>query len=267
MKYSKFDILNKMRITALGAGRIMCNADFSDLDIQEKTGNNDIVTKYDVLVQETAIDMLRDYFGDDCLFICEEEGSDSCPYIVDKTYDENDKLFFIIDPIDGTSNFSADLKFSAISIACRYNQKIIAGIVYNPFTSMLYHAVEGWGAYCNNQEIKVSEAPIENQMILTDAFGIILPDKKAIIEKIQEYAIKSKGLRVLGSASLEICLVASGQAGMYYTDRLKLWDYAAAMLILQEAGGIVLDLDKKMASAITEAEGLIATTHHLMDAL
>ncbi len=146
---------------------------------------------------------------------------------------------WVIDPIDGTTNFYAGIPFFAISIGVEYKGKTKYGVVYNPATSELFHAVRGEGAYLNHKEIHVSsETRLSRSVICTgfpvdknvnrdnnlDNFSVILP--------------KVRDMRRLGSAALDICYVGAGYLNGFWELGLHEWDVNAATLIAEEAGAI-----------------------------
>lgn len=151
-------------------------------------------------------------------------------------------LVWIIDPIDGTTNYIHGLPLACISLALWQGHKPLVGVVYNPVTNQLYHAVKNKGAYLNGQRIFVSRQtrPIK-------AFGSIGwgRDVQAAGKKLPGF-IKTLGkVRSFGSTAWELCLVASGQMDYYIQMRAKIWDFAAAALVVKEAGGKITELSGK----------------------
>lgn len=162
--------------------------------------------------------------------------------MIDQTESSNT---WIVDPLDGTSNFIIGIPHFAISIALK-KQDIVLGVVYDVMRNDFYHAIKGKGAYLNHENIKV--APSKNLSECAIATGF--PYDKGLIgqghETILMYYLKNARLvRRLGAAALDLSLVAKGTFDLYYEKHLNAWDLAAGMLIVTEAGGITVDMDEQ----------------------
>lgn len=214
-------------------GEIIKNADRSAIGIVEKEGHANFVTKYDKLVQEKLKEGLAEIFPE-AVFVGEE--SENTPNI-EKGY------AFIVDPIDGTTNFIKDFRNSCISVALVYDAKPIWGAVYNPYTDEFFRAKKGCGAYLNEKSIHVSDGRLEDALVLfgTAPYYDKLRDKS--MQKAKEYLEKAADIRRSGSAALDLCAVAAGRAELFFEYLLQPWDYAAGMLIVAEAGGSVTDTE------------------------
>lgn len=196
-------------------------------EISTKSKFDDIVTDVDVLVQNKLISRLQKEYPD-TTFLAEEEGQ----------LELSDKLW-IIDPIDGTKNFVRKHADYAISIAYYENLEPLFGIVYDIVEDLMYVAQKGKGAFLNN--IKMPLCPIKslNEAILDINLNTIYfyRDQKQIdLKKVNEQAFAN---RCFGSAALSICRIALGTHDIYLNNKLSLWDYAAAQIILEEVGGVV----------------------------
>ncbi|MEZ4908539.1 MAG: inositol monophosphatase family protein [Saprospiraceae bacterium] len=161
------------------------------------------------------------------------------------TVKNSDKSFrWIVDPLDGTTNFIAGIPHFSISIALEENSDILLGAVYNVMTDDFYHAIKGKGAFVNGNAIKVSETERLDNAIIATGFPY---DKSRISESLQKillhYVTKSRALRRLGSAALDLCFTAQGTFDLYYETTLNPWDIAAGILIVEEAGGKVNDFN------------------------
>ena len=153
------------------------------------------------------------------------------------------KHAFIVDPIDGTTNFIKDYHASAISIALLDEGQVVIGVVYNPYLDEMFWAERGMGAFCNGERIHVSDQPLENGLVL---FGASPYDKqlwKRSFELAYAYFEKALDIRRSGSAALDLCSIAAGRAEVYFELQLSPWDYAAGSLIVEEAGGVVTGID------------------------
>lgn len=214
------------------AGKIVLSAHNQENTITAKEGKKNFVTKYDVSVQEFLFRELGKAFSD-AQFIGEEGENDF----------STDGLRFIIDPIDGTTNFMQDYRCSCISVALCNGNDVIAGVVYNPYTNEIFSAEKGKGAYLNDDRISVSERPLSDGLALfgTSPYHPENTDETfALLRKVFDL---SRDIRRSGSAAFDICTVACGRCEVFFEKGLQPWDIAAGTLILKEAGGIALNYD------------------------
>ncbi len=210
-------------------GEIMRTADRSELEIEAKEGHSNFVTRYDALIQEKIKTGLAKIMPE-AAFFGEEGEHDTFP---------DSEYVFIVDPIDGTTNFMLDLGLSCVCIALVRNKERIFGLVYNPFNDEMFTALKGEGAYLNGKKIKVSSKPLEMGLTLfgTAPYYEGLPEKA--FKKAWEYMDKCIDVRRLGSAELDLCYVACGRGEIYFEPLIQPWDIAAGSLIVEEAGGTV----------------------------
>lgn len=231
-------MLNKIINIVKQAGEIYKNAG-SDLGIEDKGSAVNLVTKYDKRIQDFLFAELEKVIPG-CKFLGEEG----------KDYKRlRDGFCFIIDPIDGTTNFIKGFQHSAISVALAKDREIIMGVVLDPDLNNIFYAQKGKGAFLNGKPIHVSECSIEKSLVLfgTCPYEHELAHKTfELTEKIFYKAIE---VRRVGSAALDICYVASGKADLYYEMILRPWDWAAAYLILLEAGGEAYTFDGRTLDA------------------
>lgn len=227
------EILKKIKQIVVECGKIIIEANYDELDIENKEGNNNIVTKYDVLVQNKLKKELLNLFPNSN-FIGEEN---------DDFNNNSNEYTFIVDPIDGTTNFSRNIKMSAISVALLKDNNPIIGVCYNPYTNELYEAQKGNGAYLNGKKICVSNKTLKEGIVLCGCAPYYNELRKESLEIQNKYASIASDYRRLGSAVIEICSIASGRAEVYFELKLMPWDYAAASLILEEAGGVISTLN------------------------
>ncbi len=212
----------------------------------EKTDYKNLVTQYDKKTQEYLMqELVKAYPG--ATFICEEDDVD----------DASGEYFFVIDPIDGTANFTKGYRMSAISVALAKNGELLWGMVYNPYNEEFFEAELGKGAYLNGKRIYAGEEPLKHSLVAFGTCPYYADLKKrsfAIAEKSMDYAMD---IRRSGSAALDLCYVACGRNGAYFELLLSAWDFAAGMLIVTEAGGTVTDNDGKYPD-FTKKSGIIA---------
>ena len=225
-------MLEKITEIVKEAGKIILSAHNQENAVTAKEGKKNFVTKYDVAVQEFLFSELGKDFSD--VAFVGEEGENNL---------STDGLRFIIDPIDGTTNFMQDYRCSCISVGLCNGNDVVAGVVYNPYTDELFSAEKGKGAYLNGNKIKVSERPLSDGLALfgTSPYHPENTDETfALLRKVFDF---SRDIRRSGSAAFDICTVACGRCEVFFEKGLQPWDIAAGTLILKEAGGIALNYD------------------------
>lgn len=229
------EILNAIR----SAGRIMLKADDISSNLESKQGTANFVTKYDYEVQEYLQHALGELLPE--AVIIGEEGEENKLY--------HHKLCFIIDPIDGTTNFIFDNRHSAISVALMQEGKPIFGAVYNPYLNELFYATRGEGAYLSRRDgelkLTLSNLPLKEGLTCfgTSPYYRELSEQSfALAKKLFE---NSLDLRRSGSAALDLSYIAAGRYVFFAEYVLQPWDYSAASLIIEEAGGIICDIEGK----------------------
>uniref|UniRef100_A0A336K7I9 Inositol-1-monophosphatase n=1 Tax=Culicoides sonorensis TaxID=179676 RepID=A0A336K7I9_CULSO len=201
-----------------------------------KTSNIDFVTETDQQVEKHLINGITAKFPSH-KFIGEEETSEG--KVAELTNDPT----WIIDPVDGTLNFVHGFPHSCVSIALLVDKVAEIGIVYNPVLNQKFVARRGKGATYNNRPIHVSSVTkLENALICTET-GTARDESKMVVvmENINKLTRLAHGIRCLGAAALNICMVALGGADCYIEFGLHAWDMAAGELIVREAGGVSLD--------------------------
>jgi len=222
--------LKTLEMCVLKAGSILSDT-LSDKHIEMKSSSKDLVTMYDKAVQEKLYRLLSEEFPK--AGFLGEEGLNST---------EGVEGIFIIDPIDGTTNFIKGMAHSAISVGYCRDNRIEYAAVYNPFRNEFFTAERGKGAYLNGTRIFVSEEPIEKSVGLygTAPYNEELRTKSFILaEEMTKRTIDS---RRMGSAALDLCYVACGRGELYAEYLLSPWDYSGGSLIAEEAGAIVSDM-------------------------
>ncbi|MBE6552568.1 MAG: inositol monophosphatase [Ruminococcaceae bacterium] len=225
------------------AGKIMLSAHGdAESSVTEKSGTSNFVTAYDVAVQGFLTGKLKEAIPD-ALFIAEENlnalGDNTSSVL-------KGEHCFIIDPIDGTTNFMHDYKRSSISLAMISHGTTVLGAIYDPYSDEMYFAELGKGAELNGKPISVSDREPEVALI---AFGASPYYKDTLSEDsftlIKKLFLSAADIRRSGSAALDMAHVASGRIDMFFELKLSPWDYAAGTLIIREAGGIVTDIHGK----------------------
>lgn len=150
---------------------------------------------------------------------------------------------FIVDPLDGTTNFLHGLPVFAISVALERSGQIVAGLVYNPITDELYTAERGGGAFMNDRRLRVAaRRELSEAVIATGIPHLGKPGQDRFREELAAVQAKAAGVRRFGSAALDCAYVAAGRMDGYWERSLKAWDLAAGLLLIKEAGGFVTDI-------------------------
>ena len=158
----------------------------------------------------------------------------------------NDESFkWIIDPIDGTSNFLHGIPHFAISIGLEHDKEIICGIIYDPIKDEMFVAEKGNGAYVNNKRMRVSSrSKLKDCIIFTGGPGQNPKDKELFFVEYKNFSsIVKTPIRKMGSASLDIAYVAAGRCDGFWQRNLNYWDYAAGIILVKESGGFVTDFN------------------------
>ena len=158
----------------------------------------------------------------------------------------NDKSFkWIIDPIDGTSNFLHGIPHFAISIGLEHDKEIICGIIYDPIKDEMFVAEKGNGAYVNNKRMRVSSrSKLKDCIIFTGGPRQNPKDKELFFVEYKNFSsIVKTPIRKMGSASLDIAYVAAGRCDGFWQRNLNYWDYAAGIILVKESGGFVTDFN------------------------
>ncbi|MBR3995120.1 MAG: inositol monophosphatase [Clostridia bacterium] len=226
----------KIEGLARKAGQVMLEAVGRINDICEKSSNSDIVTEYDVKIQEFLESELLKLYPD--AGILGEEGDKS-----QRLSEINKETVFIIDPIDGTTNFVRNFYKSAVSIALVENGEVVYGCCYVPYSDEMFTAEKNKGAFCNGKKIMCYDRNIEHSVVLV---GTAPYDKKEMADAtfgiMRTLYNKAMDIRRFGSAVIDLLDVACGKADIFCELRLSPWDHAAAGLIAEEAGAVVSDM-------------------------
>ena len=159
--------------------------------------------------------------------------------------ENNSEYRWVIDPLDGTTNFVHNLPIFAISMGLQYNKETILGVVYNPAADKCFFAEKNGGAFLNGESIHISSTNTLSNSLLVTGFPYIHDDKWEIgFDLFRELYGKTQGIRRLGAAALDFCFVAMGRFEGFWEFGLQPWDVCAGALILKEAGGKVTDWDE-----------------------
>ncbi|MCX7845480.1 MAG: inositol monophosphatase [Dictyoglomaceae bacterium] len=243
------EILNIAENIVKEAGKILLKYFYEEKDIKLKSISN-LITKGDRLSEEKIIELISKNFPNHSI-LSEEKGD----------IKKESNYQWIIDPLDGTTNYAHNNPYFSISIALKRENNIILGIIYDPIREELFSAIKGKGAFLNRERIKVSEVKDLKDSLL--AFGLpyeLTMDEKNFISFIN-LSRRSHGIRRIGSAALELAYVSCGRLDGYWSKRLNPWDFSAGLLLVEEAGGKVTDFNNNIVpfkeTSIVASNGLI----------
>lgn len=234
--------MQPMLNTALGAARQtakMIERAFEDVDLidVESKGANDYVTKVDQAAEESLIENIRKRYPNHG-FLCEESGhqpgkEDGADYL------------WIIDPLDGTTNFINGIPHFAISIALQVKGQLEVAVIIDPIKQEEFTAVRGRGAQLNGKRVRVNDRKQLDGTLISTGFPF-RPNQRGIVDTymniFKDLTITTAGIRRQGAAALDLAYVAAGRYDAFWEFGLNKWDIAAGILLVKEAGGLVGDL-------------------------
>lgn len=206
---------------------------FNNCQVHEKSSSYDLVTDADIESQKIIYEVIQEAFPEHSLLGEEENSTNSVL---------RDNLW-IVDPIDGTNNYAHGIPHFSISIAYAEKGEVLMGFVYDPFRDELFHSVKGEGAFLNDRKISVTSIDSLNKAVIATGFyydrGGLMERTLDTIKRLFKYPVQ--GIRRNGSAALDIVWVACGRFDAYFEYQLSVWDFAAGLLIAEEAGGVISD--------------------------
>jgi myo-inositol-1(or 4)-monophosphatase len=246
-------ILNVATMAALRAGELLRHGFNAPFEVREKQGRKNLVTTYDEKSEECIISMIKEHFSDH-IFLSEECGA---------LGKGKDKIKWIIDPLDGTVNFAYNIPLFSVSIAAVYNGQVLAGVVYAPMLHELFCAINGGGAFFNGKPIRVStQKELDESLLATGLPYNTRENPRHCIEHLTAIVKKGIPLRRMGSAAIDLAYLACGRFDGFWEASLQPWDYAAAKLLIEEAGGTFTDLDNNPISTFGESS-IVASNAHI----
>lgn len=202
--------------------------------VEYKEGFNDLVTAADREAEAVVIETLRDAFPAHRI-IGEESGelagADACRWLVD--------------PLDGTTNYAQGLPLFGTSIGLEKDGELLVGVIHLPALEQTYSAVKGAGATCNGEPVRVSSAARLQQSLIVGGYAHNLDDeeRRRNVQLMSDLMSDTRGVRMLGSAAINLAYVAAGKIEAYWAPSNEVWDVAAGILLVREAGGAVTDLN------------------------
>ncbi|MCP4220032.1 MAG: inositol monophosphatase [bacterium] len=230
MKQNYEHILGVAREAALTAGRYLKDLYNQEIDVEYK-GETDLVTQHDKESQEMIHKIIHDKFPQHSIQAEEDLN-------VEKSHD----FLWLIDPIDGTTNFARSLPMFCVSVAYRERGDTKVAVVYVPMTNELFFAVRGVGAFLNDDKLGVSRESDLGKSLLATGFPYDRRQSSVNnVDHFNKFIVKAIGIRRMGSAAIDLCYTAAGRFDGFWELKLFPWDTAAGYLIVEEAGGKVSD--------------------------
>lgn len=231
------NIINVAIEAAKDAGLFLKNNVGKIKTIERKYGQErNLVTEIDKISEKIIIEKIKNHFPDHDI-LAEESGS--------KHASKSDYKW-IIDPLDGTTNFTHGLPIFCVSIGVEKNGEIIIGVIYDPNLNEIFVAEKGNGAYMNDKKIHVSKiATLSHSLLVTGFPYNIAENPNNAIERFITFLYHSQAVRRMGSAAIDLAYVAAGRYDGFWEVALNPWDVAAGSLIIMEAGGVITDFSGK----------------------
>ena len=237
---------------ALQAGALLRQGYGRSIEINLK-GEIDLVTEYDLRSEELLVEAIQKAYPDDAI-LAEEKGAIG-----------EGEFRWLIDPLDGTTNFANGIPIFTVSIAYVKKNKVLLGVVYDPMQAELFHALDGGGAWLDDRRLQVSQTRTLNDSLLATGFPYnIRTSPNNNLAHSASLTLRARGTRRLGAASLDLAYVAAGRFEGYWEVQSFPWDLGAGMLMVQEAGGRVTHINGN-ALALDEETAIVATNGHIHD--
>jgi myo-inositol-1(or 4)-monophosphatase len=215
------------------AGSLIRDGFGKSLHIDYKTTEINLVTEIDKSSEKMIIDFIKKKYPSHSILA--EEGGEVT---------NDSEYIWIVDPLDGTTNFAHGLPIFSVSIGLQKNNEPIAGVVYDVMRDVIYSAELGGGAFADSKQIRVSDTESLKQSLLVTGFPYnVAENPSGAFEIFTALTKNARGIRRLGSAAIDFCYLASGVFDGFWEVYLHPWDICAGKLIAEEAGGLVTDFD------------------------
>lgn len=227
-------MLNFALDTARDAGRVLLEK-FGRIEKITKKGDINLVTEADLASEKLIVERIKSHFPRHAI-LAEEAGN----AVV--TGDEGGHKW-IIDPLDGTTNYAHGYPCFCVTIALEYRDEIVIGVTYDPTRDELFAAEKGRGATLNGKAIRVSGTEMLGDALLVTGFPYDIRQRKDSTRHLTEFLLTSRGVRRDGSAAIDLAYVACGRFDGFWEEGLNPWDVAAGTLLITEAGGVVSNYD------------------------
>jgi myo-inositol-1(or 4)-monophosphatase len=228
-------LLNFAIQTAREAGRVLAEKFGRALRVSNK-GDIDLVTEADIAAERLIVERIRSYHPRHAI-LTEESGD------VVTAGDAGSEYKWVIDPLDGTTNYAHGYPCFCVSIALEHEGSVVLGVVYDPTRDELFAAERGGGATLNGRVLRVSETDELNGALLCTGFPYDVRDRSDFARHFRNFIMRAQSVRRDGAAALDLAYVAAGRFDGFYEEGLRPWDVAAGVLLVEEAGGRVTHYD------------------------
>lgn len=226
------DFLTTCEAAARAGGRVLL--DWQGRITAREKGPKDLVTEADLASQRAIEQIVLGAFPDHA-FVGEEDTG--------VTHNDTAEYRWIVDPLDGTTNYVHRLQTFCVSVALEHQGEVIAGCVYDPMSDECYRASVGDGAFLNGEPIRVSRCAELPEALIAASFSADVPRDSEEVGRFMEILFTAQATRRLGSAALNLSYLAAGRLDGYFATSVSPWDVAAGVLIVREAGGVVSHVD------------------------
>ncbi|MCU1288266.1 MAG: Inositol-monophosphatase [Acidobacteria bacterium] len=224
-------MLNFAIETAREAGQILLEKFGKKINISLK-GEINLVTEADLASEKLIIEKIRSHYPKHDI-LAEESGESVV------TIDGDHKWKWIIDPLDGTTNYAHGYPCFCVTLALEHNGEIVIGATFDPTRDEMFSAEKGQGANLNNRRIRVSETEKLGDALIVTGFSYDFKGKENFARHLNDFFMSSRGVRRDGSAAIDMAYVACGRFDGFWEEGLNPWDVAAGKLLIEEAGGTV----------------------------
>jgi myo-inositol-1(or 4)-monophosphatase len=226
-------MLNFAIETARDAGRLLLEKFGRGIAVIKK-GDIDLVTEADLASEALIIERIKSHFPKHAI-LAEESG--------ETLIDGDSEWKWIIDPLDGTTNFAHGYPCFCVTIALERNGEVVIGVTYDPTRDELFSAERGRGASLNNKPIRVSGCEELSEALIVTGFPYDFKRREDFARHLTQFLLNSRGVRRDGSAAIDMAYVACGRFDGFWEEGLNAWDMAAGVLLIEEAGGQVSGYD------------------------
>lgn len=248
-------MLNKVIQIAREAGEIIREGHGKNFSIEFKTNSSNLVTEIDKKSEAAIINFIKKEFPGHSI-LAEESG----------TQKFDSEYLWVIDPLDGTTNFAHGLPIFSVSIGVMKKEEIICGVVYDVMMNQLFTVEKGSGAFCNDVKMYVNDnSNLAHSFLVTGFPYDIENNPDSAIERFGDFLVSSRAVRRLGSAAIDMCYVAKGVFDGFWEVSLNPWDVCAAILLIEEAGGKVTNFSGEEISIYSKQ--ILATNGKVHDAM
>ena len=219
-------------IAAAKAGAAVLAEKFGGNRQIEHKGHIDLVTDADKAAEEAILAVIRSRFPEHAILAEEEGASGDSPFR------------WIVDPLDGTTNYAHGIPHFCTSVACEVNGRLEVGVIVDPLRDEIFSAARGRGAFLGGRRLQVTDAAQLDRAVLATGFPYWVQERTdEVMELFGAFLHVARGLRRYGSAALDLAWVAAGRYDGFFELKLKPWDVAAGVLLVEEAGGLVTGLE------------------------